>query len=106
MIVLRKIKQSTNLVVAATLTKVADSTVDVLFNQYFPTASGVDPEQFYGKVFTTPDNFKSDKIYINYNGQQLTEDYDFEVWGDNVVSFKYVSPNENFEIINATYELA
>jgi len=106
MIVLRKIKQSTSLVVSATLTKVDDSNVDLLFGQYFPTVSGIDLEQYYGKVYTTPDNFKSDKIYINYNGQQLTSDYDFEVWGDNVVSLKYVTPDENFEIINATYELA
>ena len=106
MIVLKKIKKSINLVIEATLTKVDDSTVDSLFTQTFPSSPASASEFYYGKVFYTPSNFKADNIFVNYNGQQLTNGSDFDVWGDNVISFKYITPNDNFEIINATYELA
>lgn len=82
MIVLRKISKSTNIVLGQTLSGIID---------------GVN------KTFTTPHNFKSDKIVVNFNGQELIGSIDFEVTGVNEITFIYVAPREHDEL-HATYE--
>jgi len=82
MIVLRKISKSTNIVIGQELTGAVD---------------GVN------KTFTTPHNFKSDKIVVNFNGQELISSVDFEVTGLNKITFIYITPREHDEL-HATYE--
>lgn len=84
MIVLRKIGQSTNVLLGQELS----GTID-----------GVN------KTFTTPHVFKEDKIVVNYNGQELISSVDFEVTGANEITFVYVAPREHDEL-HATYERA
>ena len=57
------------------------------------------------RVFTTPHEFKSDRICVFYNGQELISPFDFEVLGANEIKFIYIAPEER-DILNATYELA
>lgn len=82
MIVLRKISKSTNV---------------VLGQELIGTIDGAN------RTFTTPHNFKSDKIVVNFNGQELIGSIDFEVTGLNEIKFIYVAPREHDEL-HATYE--
>jgi hypothetical protein len=83
MIILRKIKKSTNVVISEELIGDIDGS---------------------NKIFSTHNNFIPDKISVFFNGQQLTNSYDFDVIDTNKIEFTYVTPQE-LDIINATYEI-
>jgi len=83
MIVLRRVKQGTNIVIGEPLMGMLDG---------------------YNKVFTVPHNFKYDKIVVFFNGQELSSYFDFEVTGPNEITFIYILP-ETRDILNATYEV-
>jgi hypothetical protein len=84
MIILRKIKKGSNVVIDEPL--IGD-------------LNGLN------KTFTTPNNFKSDRISIYYNGQKLTSVYDFEITGTNEIELIYLFPGDK-DILTATYEMA
>ena len=83
MIVLRKIKRSSNVAIAESL---------------FGNVDGVN------RIFTAPHNFKSDKISVFFNGQELVSPHDFEITGSNEITFIYIAP-DNKDVLNATYEV-
>lgn len=55
------------------------------------------------KIFYTEYNYKSGKITINYNGQELTSPDDFEETDTNEITFIYITPNDT-DILYATYQ--
>jgi len=56
------------------------------------------------KVFTTPHNYKSGRISIQYNGQSLHSPDDFLETGSNQITLISVAPRID-DILRATYEI-
>ena len=83
MIVLRKIKKSSNIVVSGLL---------------------VGEKNGNNKVFNTLDSFDPDNIRVLVNGQGLKKDIDFEVSGVNEVTLIYIAPLDE-DNIGAIYEV-
>lgn len=95
MIVLRKLKTTsagTNVLVSANLIGDKDG-------------ENSNEEAEGNKVFTTPDNFNPDNIYVTINGQKMKKDYDFEVTDSNEITFIYIAPM-SWDVLTATYEIA
>jgi hypothetical protein len=84
MIVMRRIRPSTSILVAEDLTGVKD---------------GVN------QVYTTPQNYKANRIIVTYNGQSLYSPIDFLETGDNEITFIYLYPTSE-DIIKAIYEIS
>ncbi len=83
MIVLRKIKRSSNVLVSGIL---------------------IGDKNGINKTFTTLDNFSSDNIKVFVNGQGLKKDVDFEVSDINKVTLIYIAPIEE-DNLSAIYEI-
>lgn len=56
------------------------------------------------KVFNTPDNYKSGRISVLYNGQNLHGSDDFIESGDSEITLIYVSPYID-DVLRVTYEV-
>jgi hypothetical protein len=84
MIVMRRVRPSTGILVAEPLTGVKD---------------GVN------QVYTTPQNYKTNRIIITYNGQSLYSPIDFLETGTNEITFVYLYPTVE-DIIKALYEIS
>lgn len=55
------------------------------------------------KIFTTPNDYKSGKISLFYNGQTLHSPDDFLETGINEVTLIYIAPGVE-SVLRATYE--
>jgi len=83
MIVLRKIKKSSNIIVSGLL---------------------VGEKNGNNKVFSTLDSFDPDNIRVLVNGQGLKKDIDFEVSGTNEITLIYIAPLDE-DNLGAIYEV-
>jgi hypothetical protein len=84
MIVMRRIRPATSVLVAEPMTGAKD---------------GVN------QVFTTPQNYEPGRIIVTYNGQSLYSPIDFLETGDNEITFIYLYPTSE-DIIKAIYEIS
>ena len=56
------------------------------------------------QTFTTSNEFDSNNIVLNYNGQELTYPEDFDILDSSTVQFIYITPNEE-DVVTATYDV-
>lgn len=56
------------------------------------------------RVFTTPNNYKSGKISLLYNGQSLHSPEDFSETGSNEITFNHFAPYSD-DVLRVTYEI-
>lgn len=82
MIVLRKIRPSSNIVIGEPLIGLLNGD---------------------NQVFSTSNNYKEGKIMISYNGQVLHSPEDFIELNTTQIQFKYIKPHPE-AIIKSTYE--
>jgi hypothetical protein len=82
MIILRKIKQSTDIVIGEVLSGDLNGA---------------------NRTFNTSYPFKSNQIQVTYNGQVLHPDSDFTINSTTSIIFNYISPHPD-DVVCANYE--